>query len=330
MNIIKEIFKYLSIWIVLFNLSLPAMAESHYQVLKTMPDTSNKKIIEFIHDFNKARIVQDLIPSVDKYLVDEKNKIFIKNHLRQYMLVTVPKLQLQGDLITLFFEAEKRTVKMRLNLKNSKLYLKGKIIDLRGINLEKLTHKLAALDLVFYQKSFSLINEAHAAIGLTILAVAGIGALIVGVLGLFSSWSKKSCFIRYEDVFRTFETAEINCLNDKASVIESPASKKLTETFNYIQSVKYQMKKQHVKKQSCKNEVTDYFKYFSFFRQKPCIPKNRVGTMCNKMKTLETCLREYEEITPESISGERLRLKLPNGKTNPLNNQNTGQQSREK
>jgi len=210
----------------------------------------------------------------------------------------------------LTFVSQKKTLKMRLNRNNSKLYVKGKIINLEGMNSQTLTSKLSQLNLVSYNSSFSIINEAHAALGLALLAVAGIAALIVGALGLLSSWSRKSCFSKFEDLFRGFETAELNCLNDKASVLVSPGSKKLTDTYQYIQSIKEQMKQQKSSHKACQNEVSEHFKYFSFWRKKPCLSKEPVGLMCDKMQQLEVCLQEYEDLNVEAISEERLKIKI--------------------
>jgi hypothetical protein len=320
--------KCLVVWGLALALPSNTIAETRYQLINKshQKSESNKKTLQFLNDFNQAKIVRELLPIVDKYLVDPENRAFLKTHLRQYMVLEAPTLQIQGDLITIVFESHKHTLNMRLNLTNSKLYVKGKIINLDGMNSETLTKKLSELKLVSYIPSFSLINEAHAALGLALLAVAGISALIVTVLGIVSSWSKKSCFSRYEDVFRTFETAELNCLNDKASVLISPGSKKLTDTHQYIQKVKKQMKSQRSSHKECKKEVSGHFKYFSFWRKKPCLPKERVGLMCDKMKSLEGCLQEYDDLNVDAISEERLRIKIQDNHQNNQSPQRTGEQ----
>ena len=243
-NTAANLLKMLSIWVVILTLSHVTYAETINLSLEQVPqkNQSNQKVIQFIAEFNHGKIVRDLIPTIDKYLESAKDKKFLKENLRAHMLLEAPELQVQGDLITLIFESHKKTLEMRLNLKNMKLYVKGKIINLNGMTSEKLVEKLSELNLIASHSSFSIISEAHAALVLSILAVAGIGALVVGVLALLSSWSKKSCFARYEEVYRTFETAELNCLNDLVMVSENPQAKSGSETHHYLTMIKQQMK----------------------------------------------------------------------------------------
>jgi hypothetical protein len=310
------VLKILSLWGVMLTLCHVTYAETLSLSLKQSPqqNKAKHKVIQFVAEFNHAKIVRDLIPTIDKYLQNDKDKSFLKDNLGAHMLLEAPELRVQGDLITLLFEAHKKTLEMRLNLKNMKLYVKDTIIDLHGMTAKKLVQKLSELKLVASTFPFSILNQAHAAFGLAILAVSGIGALVVGILAVLSSWSKKSCFARYQDVYRTFETVELNCLNDLVMVSENPQTKLGSETLNYINIIKQQMKTQKKSKLDCKKEVSNYFKYFSYFRKKTCLPSKRVGIMCEKMKSVESCLREFEDLDTNVISQQKIRVKIPSNK----------------
>lgn len=327
---------FLFLWLSIFSLIQNSQAET-FNILQKAPleNQANKKLVSFIEDFNKAKVFRELIPLAEKTFADEeieKEKEFFKKILRSHMTVEAPELIIQGDLIQLNFEKNKYSITARFNKHNNSLYIKNKKIDLNKHNVESLFKELSSMKLISqgFNPLNAFISEAHA-IPLVIFAVAGVLSMAVTAVGLFSNWSRSGCFGRYEDVYRSFETALVDCTNDTQIVMENPSSKKNTDTYNYINEVK-EISSKKSKSKNCKKEVSEHFKYFSFFRKKVCIPAKRVQTMCEKMKEVESCLSAYMKLDSDRVIQHNQRTSPSNQNTgagyqqNNQNGSNTGEQ----